>query len=96
MALPKNKAALEIGDAIKASRQSFGRSRAKLRLTTSAPAKANTSHNNPPDISSNASDVGSKAKLNRSRITTAKESEAFNVSFVRISDRKSFHATVIV
>src|SRR5215203_3982079 len=93
-ALPKNNAEPEMGEAMTASRQSFGRSRAKLRFTTRAPAKANTIQRRPPDISSNSSDVGSNAKLNNKRITTANDNDALIVSLLRSSDLRSFHAIV--
>ena len=41
----------EMGAAIRASRQSLGSSRAKLRFSISVPAKAKTIHSRPPEIS---------------------------------------------
>src|SRR4051794_18194716 len=93
-AFPKTSAAPEIGDAISVSRQSLGWSRAKLRLMTSAPANAKTSHSKPPASSSICSEVGSNANEKRSKITIEKESEALMVSLLRISERRSFAVIV--
>ena len=83
-----------MGEAISASRQSLGSSRAKLRFRISAPAKAKTIHSRPPEISRVWSAEGSKAKLNSSRMTSAKESEALSASLVRSSARRSLAAMV--
>src|SRR5665213_2316615 len=82
------------GDEISASRQSFCNSRAKLRFSTSAPAKEKTIHSRPPEMVCNSSDEGSKAKLNNTRITSEKAKEALNASLVRISERRSLAAMV--
>src|ERR1039458_2616179 len=84
-ALPRNSAAPEMGAAIRASRQSLGTSRAKLRFNTSVPAKANTIHSKPPDISTVSCSPGSKAKLNRTSMTSEKASEALMASLGRKS-----------
>src|ERR1017187_1641219 len=78
-----------MGAEISASRQSLFSSRAKLRFNSSVPAKANTIHSRPPEISRVVSSLGSKAKLNRSSTTRAKESEALMASLVRNSARRS-------
>src|SRR5664279_479931 len=78
-----------MGAEISASRQSLFSSRAKLRFNSRVPAKANTIHSRPPEISRVVSSLGSKAKLNRSSTTRAKESEALMASLVRNSARKS-------
>src|SRR5580704_16537735 len=93
-ALTTNSAAEETGEAISASRQSFWTSRAKLRFSTSAPAKAYVIHSRPPENSWICSEEGSKAKLNRSRITTENAMEAFQASLVRSSEWRSLAAMV--
>src|SRR5689334_22288064 len=79
-----------------ASRQSFSSSRAKLRFRISVPAKAKTSHSSPPEISRTCSELGSNAKLNSSRMTSANDSEALMLSLLRISERRSFIAIASV
>jgi hypothetical protein len=79
-----------MGEAISASRQSLGISRAKLRFRISVPAKAKAIQSRPPEISRVVSSCGSKAKLNSSRITRAKASDALMASLVRSSARRSF------
>ena len=74
------------------SRQSFTSSRAKLRFRIKAPANANTIHSSPPEISRTVSALGSKAKLNSSRMTIANASDALMVSLVRHSERRSLPA----
>src|SRR5579872_1505570 len=91
-ALPRYSAELEMGEAISASKQSFGNSRAKLRFRMRAPANANTIHNKPPEKLRISSEVGSNAKLNSSRITSEKESDALMASLVRSSARRSLAA----
>src|ERR1035438_3955427 len=78
-----------MGAEMSASRQSFSSSRAKLRFNSSVPAKAKTIHNRPPEIWRVVSSLGSKAKLNNSSTTRAKESEALMASLVRNSARRS-------
>src|ERR1017187_5799166 len=78
-----------MGAEMSASRQSLFSSRAKLRFNSSVPAKEKTIHSRPPEISRVVSSLGSKAKLNKSSTTRAKESEALMASLVRNSARKS-------
>ena len=54
----------------------------------------NTSHSRPPEKSRTWSDVGSKAKLNSTRITMENATEAFSASLVRNSLRRSLAAMV--
>ena len=96
MALPRNKAAIGKGDAIRTSRQSFGNSLAKLRLTISAPANIKTSQSNPPANSLVDSEAGSNAKLNSSSTTIENAIDAFSDSLVRHSERISLPATAMV
>src|SRR2546423_12259394 len=77
-----------------ASRQSFGSSRAKLRLRIKTPAKANTIHNRPPENCRVSSDEGSNAKLKISRMTSANESAELIASLLRSSERRSLCAIV--
>src|SRR6185437_16568815 len=92
IAFPTSRLERESGDASKASRHSFGNSRAKPRLKTSAPAKANTSQSRPPAMSRVSSEVTSNTKLNSSRMAMANAPAAFSDSFVRSSMARSLRA----